>query len=202
MIVQTVAAGKLNKIRNQLNLRGFEYQLVCNANLNYAVLDKAVNFIIAINYSSDLNYPSSVAKALKQPHFNHSKISKDNFSIGFAIGMWNANGLFIFVLQSDIMFLGSSAVRDHFRGWRKILFHHIIQEAYLKRSDLYLVSAHDVIHCCKPKMKPKCVPESWINIYDKTAEYFDMEQVEISTSINIQPYRYGPNHFVNSFYKK
>lgn len=184
-----------------LSCKGFSYQLVDNIELGYAILNKAVKIRIALYYRTDLTYPRKVKEALSKFHHNHSKVSKTNFSIGFALGIKQGNAWIITVLQSDIMFSKSSAVRDHFRGWRKVLFHHIIDLARKEVKDLYLTRAEDVYQCCKPNFKPTQIPQSWYNLYDDTASYFDMTLSELDDLISIQPYFFGPKHEVSTMYK-
>jgi hypothetical protein len=80
-------------------------------------------------------------------------------------------------------------VRDHFRGWRKILFANVVAQAHGKADTLYLCRAEDAERACIPaRTDPGRLAQKWTRIYDLTAEQWRMRLVKVEQPVNVQIY--------------
>lgn len=113
--------------------------------------------------------------------------------IGFALGtkrredratMW-----YIFTMQSSFAFSPHARLRRMIRGWRKVLFVCIADEAYQRSVDGVFLVPSDEVHRTAflgwPKERRR-VPPSWRGIYDRTAVEFGMPRARVATPLNIQ----------------
>lgn len=183
----------------ELGYRGFSYKFHSEIRLLWPKLKPHVNLAMGLIASSNLYYPKRVGELLKKYHPNHLR-QKGDPSIGFVLGQITASGWFIYIIQSDIMFNRSSIIRDHFRGWRKLLVTKLIEQARGKAGKIFLSPAEHVIETCKVKSKPEKLPQSWISLYDKTAEEFGMKRVLVPECVNIQCFEREKDIRSNDFY--
>jgi hypothetical protein len=168
-----------------LGCRGFSYKLDLNMsgyNSRYPRefrLGSRINLRMALLTGKTLFYPSRVNSHFRckwDNHYFHEKMP----SIAFCFGMKTDRAWYIFVMQSDLATRGPSNVRDHFRGWRKILFANVVAQARGKVDALYLCRAEDAVRACfrLTKEKPGRVSQRWRSIYDLTAEQWGMRLVK------------------------
>jgi hypothetical protein len=184
----------------QLGCRGFSHRVERDIAMNER-LRPAIDFRIALMADDSFFYPPLVKKFLRRTENNHF-FSKGFPSIAFALGEKRLDGFYIYVLQSDVVCSRSAVIRQHFRGWRKVLFAHVLREAVDTTSNIYLCSAVDVLRACRPEFpRPFQVPKSWISIYDDTARFFGMEAIELPAPINIQIYPDLPTVPTSRFYR-
>ena len=109
---------------------------------------------------------------------------------------------YIFILQSDLIFQNKSSIRDHFRGWRKVLLYNIAKLAKGKANNIFLCTSNDIFNCChKGFMRPDKLPDIWVTIYDGTAKFFNMDFIKIKKRINIQIFSKQKPIYTNCFYK-
>jgi hypothetical protein len=184
----------------KLGCRGFSHRIERGIKLSEP-LRRAINLRIALMADDSLFYPPLVKKYLRRMENNHY-FSRGFPSIAFSLGEKRADGWYIYVLQSDVVGGRVALVRQHFRGWRKVLFAHILRDAIEKTSNVFLCSAEDVLRACRPEFPgPDQVPESWMAIYDDTARFFKMDKVQTSQPINVQIYPDLPKVQTDRFYR-
>lgn len=172
-------------IFKKLGYRGFSYEFDSNIELVWPKMRDGLGLAMGITCSEDLFYPKKVKDVLKKSKLGHW--GRGNYpSIAFALGQISETGWFIFILQSDLMFSSSSLVRDHFRGWRKLLMNKIINEAKGNTNRLFLCPASGVLATCKSRSRPDVVPNSWNSIYDRTAIDFGMRKIQLAEEVDIQ----------------
>lgn len=183
-----------------MRCRGFSYRV--QEKIRFAIpLAKRITLRHALVAGGDLFYPPRLKAYLRRVSNNHC-FSGGFPSIAFALGAKSRDGWFVFVLQSDLVFCTPSYVRDHFRGWARVLFLSVVERARAETTAVYLCRAVDALRTCHPVLPvPKGVPSSWESIYDSTAFFFGMELVRLDRPVNIQLYpRRNPVH-VTDFYK-
>lgn len=188
----------LKQIFNQLGCRGFSYKI----RTEFEFIDKLqdrINLRLMLVASEDLFYPPRVRKFLRRMNNVHYKI--DGFpAIGFALGLKEFKYWYIFTLQSDLLYR-TSYIRDHFRGWEKILFCILIGRARTEGATIFLPRSCDILLSCYPtEFTPDSVPLSWKQIYDYTANYFGMKLRDLSEPVDSQVFDSGPPAFLKSFY--
>lgn len=174
---------------SRLGCRGFSHTLYVNmAGFPYR-LRRQVNIRIGIVADRQLFYPPRVREYVARHSSNHYFVY-DSPAIAFALGCATKEAWYIFVLQSDLVRRGPSAVREHFRGWRKVLFADILKLASKQQARrLYLCREDDVLRACHDAYpKPMTPPSSWKAIYSGTASDFGMDTVNLRRGINIQLY--------------
>jgi hypothetical protein len=188
-----------------LECRGFSYQVLHSPSfINRFKSDIDIRLAMVANYD-ELYYPDKVINNLKKYSSVHikSKYPLIAFSLGKSFTYEKCKCWLIIVLQSELAFNKSSNLREHFRGWRKVIFSYIINEAKKNGIErLYLVSSKDIMECCSPAhMKPKSVPESWIQIYDHTAVFFNLKMKKIGNELDIQLYARKKPIYKSIFYE-
>jgi len=184
----------------EFHCRGFSYVLQEAIDLRGENLRKEINLRIALMPNEKLFYPPRIRRYLRRSWINH--FLTDRFpSICFALGKITGEECYIFIMQSDLVYRNPAFIRDHFRGWRKILFANIVLLTSRKCKTIYLPSANDVTKCCHPFRRPKITPKSWRMVYDRTAEDFRFSKTRLQKAVNIQVYRDLAPVKVNVFYK-
>jgi hypothetical protein len=184
----------------ELGCRGFSYILHEFIDLRSENLREDINLRIALMPDEKLFYPPRVRRYLRRNWLNH--YLSDGFpSICFALGKLTDEACFVFIMQSDLAYRKPAFIRDHFRGWRKILLKNIALITTRRCRTIYLPSAHDVLKCCHPFRKPMTTPKSWLIIYDGTAEDFQFSPVRLQEPVNIQVYRDLAPIFIREFFK-
>jgi len=185
----------------ELGCRGFSYVLHESITLRGEELREDINLRIALMPNEKIFYPPRIRRYLRRAWLlNHYLF--DRFpSICFALGKKTDKECFVFIMQSDLAYRTPAFIRDHFRGWRKLLFKNVAQIANRKHTTIYLPSAHDVTRCCQPFRKPLTTPKNWLMIYDRTAEDFQLTPVLLREPVNIQVYRDLAPVVVREFFK-
>lgn len=179
-----------------LGCRGFSYELDLEMK-HYDVqhdqeflLGSGINLRIALMAGDQLFYPPRVKKYFSTPVWwrNHY-VRKNMPSVAFCLGKQTGPAWYVFVMQSDLASKGPSCVREHFRGWRMILFANVVAQAHGKTGALYLCRAEDVERASLRIIKGAGrVPDRWRSIYDRTAEQWGMPLVKLSEPVNVQIY--------------
>ena len=168
-------------------LRGFSFAVHQDILFSFPLRD-TINFRFAIVADSSLFYPKKVKDYIRYGRGKNHYRDRGFRSIGFALSRVNDACLFVFVLQSDLVFQGKAGVREHFRGWRKVLIREVVRWA--KRHSLHklrLVSAADVIAACHPEYPvPDTIPSIWLKTYDETAKFLNMKMETQNRFMNIQ----------------
>jgi hypothetical protein len=192
---------ELRKLFKILGCRGFSYKIHDSIKLCGDPIREDITIRIALMPDEDIFYPYRVKRYLRQVQNNH--YFYNGFpSIAFCLGSTSEEAWYIFVLQSDIAYRQPSYIREHFRGWRKILFAKIKEMAMGKTRSICLCRPEDVIKCCHPGgIIPKKVPETWREIYDATAKYFNMKIVQLDKRINIQTFKNLKPVYTNIFFR-
>ena len=177
-----------------LGCRGFSYNLdltMSGYDSQYSPqfqLGHNESLRMALLTGSDLFYPGRVRSYCRNKwnnHYFHGKMP----SIAFCIGRRIDRAWYVFVMQSDLASRGPSYVRDHFRGWRKILFLNLVAQARGKVDALYLCRAEDAVRACIPARKEGGrLAQKLTRIYDLTAEQWGMKLVKVQAPVNVQIY--------------
>lgn len=190
-----------SQISRAIKIRGFSYLFFKNMISFPFLLREAINLRFAMMASPELYYPPKVRASLPKISKNHYRVKRMN-SIAFALGSQIDNSWYIFTLQSDMVFEKQAALREHFRGWRRLLFHHIIEEAKRNSKKVYLSSASEVYRGCHTGYpKPERIPSIWHQIYDGTAEFFGMKQTVIGDKVNMQLFARHRPVYSDKFYQ-
>jgi hypothetical protein len=184
----------------EFGCRGFSYILHESIDLRDENLREDINLRIALMTDEKLFYPPRVRRYLRRNWLNH--YVADGFpSICFALGKLTDEACFVFIMQSDLAYRKPASIRDHFRGWRKVLLKNVALVATRRCRIIYLPSAHDILKCCYPFRKPMATPKSWLMTYDGTAEDFQFSPVRLQEPVNIQVYRDLAPIFIKKFFK-
>ncbi len=179
---------KMRNLFSSLGCRGFSYKFFTDmAGFPYRLRSR-VNLRVALVADQELFYPPKVRKYLTRHRANHYFVYQAP-AIAFALGIITRKIWYVFVMQSDIVRRGSASVREHFRGWRKVLFNSIIDIAKETADYIYLCREEDVLKACHRDFPgPESPPENWRIIYHGTASDFAMARIELKRRINIQLY--------------
>lgn len=184
----------------KVKTRGFSYRFVSGFDFAYD-LCKDVDLRFALLFGDDLFYPPKVRRYLQRKFDCHLP---GKVALAFALGRKLDSAWVITTMQSDLVFGKPSYVRDHLRGWQRVLFSEI--EALARISNikrLILSSAHDQPRCCHPKFKTKTKhPLSWELIYDDTARYFGLVKQATKFEVNIQVLAELPPVYSNELYER
>ena len=167
---------------------------------------KRVDLRFALLLSREMSHPHAVEKALRRYRCHHVVSEKGRcagFSLGQSVTSENEIHWYVLTLQSDLAFCPVAAVRDYLRGWRKALFTCILNSAERQSvTTIYLPPAHEVYRASFQTWRPASggMPQSWRNIYDRTARDFSMQLVGSVDAVNIQvlPWR---TCLCNSFFR-
>lgn len=191
---------KYNNQFKSFSCKGFSYHFLTDIEFGYNKIYDDINFRVALMPNYELYYPTRVRRYLRRVLINHYKL--DGLpSICFSLGKQIQNKCFLYVIQSDLMFRKPSFIRDHFRGWRKVLLNAIINNRDEEIDSFYIPSSKDVLNCCHPFKKPSRVPKMWKIIYDQTADEFGFELTQLSKPQNIQIYKDLPEVIVDKMYE-
>ncbi len=191
----------------KLGCRGFSYRfsrvgsLMGPVSCDWLVLRRQVDLRFALMPEEALFYPPRVWEYVRHRRRGHC-FRSGLPAIAFALGAQIRDAWHIFALQSDFAFSAPSYVRDHFRGWRKVLFADILRTAMDKVRVVRLCTAADALRACHPEYRvPQAVPQSWEPIYEGTAADFGMKPVELGRSVNIQVFSGQPAVYTRRFYE-
>jgi len=187
----------------EMGCRGFSYYFLNDMKGFPLRLRKEINLRVALVASKDLFYPLDIWREIARHRRNHYFYNASP-AIAFALGSIVENRCYIFALQSDILKGASARVREHFRGWRKVIFIEILR--YLKQRKIkaiYLLHEKDVHESCHDGYKvPATLPTIWKNIYSGTARDFGMTMSVLDESINAQLYYAKPEKQVGQMFSK
>jgi hypothetical protein len=182
--------------------RGFSYTHIENMKGFPFRMREAINIRNALIAPKNYFYPINVKKYVNRNRKNHY-FFYDEPSIAFYLGTVYDNDVFIFTLQSDIIKYGPSCIREHFRGWRKVLFAEVLRMAKRKKyRKIYLINEKDVLRSCHKNYPfPKKVPSIWESIYSLTAFDFQLKESILKKPINIQLFANQESVFTDEFYE-
>ena len=184
---------------SSLGCRGFSYRVEDEIDF-CEPLRKRITLRVALMPGEQLFYPPRVKRYLRRVNSNHY-FSGGFPSIAFALGIKRPDAWFVFVMQSDVALRSPSYIREHFRGWRKVLFANIVRLAHGNASMLYLCRAEDVLRACHSGFSPpRTVPTAWHAIYDQTAGDFHMQIAQLSDNVDVQLFPRQPRIFADSFH--
>jgi hypothetical protein len=130
----------------RLGCRGFSHRVEHDIRFNEP-LRPPISLRIALMADDSLFYPPLVKRYLRRMENNHY-FSRGFPCIAFTLGEKKSDGWYVYVLQSDVVGARTASVRQHFRGWRKILFTYVLREAVKNTSNVFLCSAPDVLRAC------------------------------------------------------
>jgi hypothetical protein len=183
-----------------LGCRGFSYKFCSDMTGFPYRLRKRINLRVALVADSALFYPPKVRCYLPR-HRNNHYFAYESPAIAFALGIATRRTWYLCVLQSDLVRTGPAAVREHFRGWRKILFANVISYALESAESLCLCREEDVLRAChEDYSRFSSPPMNWRSIYSGTAAFFGMTGVDLRRRINIQLYDRKPPTYARRLY--
>lgn len=146
----------------------------------------------ALLLPKSLGHPPNVERALRRYRCRHV-VSERGRCAAFALGSSRREGTglawYVITIQSDLAGVNSAAIRDYIRGWRKLLFGIIVQDAIRAgAARIALPPAADIIQASIwPKRQvPLTAPTSWEVLYDKTALEFGLGLTPCDVPVNIQ----------------
>ena len=182
-----------------IGCRGFSFEVGQEVEFTWQ-LRPSIDFSLALYTGKDLYYPPRIRRYL--PRVSKSHVSRGRLpAVAFALGRYVQNSLFVLVLQSDLVFQGPSYIREHFRGWRKILFGQIQAHVRPGTRRIFLSQSEDILGTCNPEYKhPVAVPLLWRQIYEGTAAFFEMRLVQLPYRLNVQCLQEIPRRFSSNFY--
>jgi hypothetical protein len=153
--------------------------------------------------SRSLFYPAAVLK-----YFNSTAWYGNHFyyrdlpSIAFCFGRTIGRDWYVITMQSDLSCTAPSAVRDHFRGWRNVLFANVVAMARGRADAVHLCLVGDVARGCFPGTRDESEPPTrWRTIYDGTAADWRMQVVTAPAPVNIQIYNSKPSVYAQRFHQ-
>ncbi len=180
---------KLRRWFRTLGIRGFSYRLGSEFVFRYPLHSKT-DLRFGLFFFDDLFYPPKVRRYFQRQCDPHILTGGTGGAIclGFALGRKMGPDWALLTLQSDYMFRRPSYVRDHIRGWQRVLLSEVVQAA---RKDgaarILMAGASDQADCRDPRFSSAGdAPESWKILYDGTAAFFDMVPVQWRKPINVQ----------------
>jgi len=190
----------MRRVFSTLGCRGFSYSFVTDiAGFPYR-LRKKVNLRVALVAPRDLFYPPCVRAYLPRHSANHY-FYYEAPAIAFCLGMATRKAWYIFVMQSDLTRRVPACVKDHFRGWRKVLLTNIIRFAVHSVDHVYLCMENHVLEGChRDYPAPREPPKLWKSIYSGTACDFQMDTINLKRAINIQLYDRHPPVYARTMY--
>ena len=190
----------MRKVFGTLGCRGFSYAFFSDMQGFPYRLRRQIDLRVALIASPGLFYPPRVRRYVARHRANHYFLYEAP-AIAFALGMTTRRKWYVFIMQSDLYRRGPACVREHFRGWRKVLFANIVQYASETADRIYLCSEDDVLNGChEGYFRPLTPPETWQSIYRGTAHEFGMDRTEMRRGINIQLYDRRPPVYARSMY--
>jgi len=193
-----------------LGCRGFSYALEMkmwgynSQRSRHHQLSSAVNLRMALMAHPELFYPPRVQRYLRRFQWlaNHYHDRNKVPAVAFCFGKRAEKAWYVLVMQSDPASRGPTPVREHFRGWRNVLFANVVAQAVGHVSTLYLARAEDVERACySGTTEPSRLPERWRTIYDGTALQWGMNAVRVNEPVDIQIYRDRNPVYARDFYE-
>ncbi len=166
-------------------------------------LSSQVDLRIALMPRLELFYPPRVRRYLRRTpwaasHYFQGKIP----AIAFCFGRKLPEAWYVLVLQSDLASKGPTCVREHFRGWRNVLFASVVAQGIGKVRKIYLCRAADVERACLSGTKNAgYIPQTWMSIYDRTAEEWGMKVATVDQPVDVQIYRRKRPVYSHEFYE-
>lgn len=185
----------------RLGCRGFSYRLWTAPEFAGDELSPELNVKVALMPDDGLFYPRRVKAYLRRTGTNH--LRADGFgSIAFALGSVHSGQCLIAVLQSDVARRRQpSYVREHFRGWRKVLLS-LICVAVADRADTIVIPrAADVARACHASFPAAPAQITvWETIYDRTALDFGLVLTKLKRPIDLRVYAERPAVWADTAY--
>jgi hypothetical protein len=164
-------------------------------------LRRQITLRVALVPDRALFYPPRVRAYMRRYQRGHC-FRNGYPAIAFGLGLEIRDAWYIFALQSDLAFGTPSYIRDHFRGWRKVLFASVLHAGMDKVRAVYLCTAADALRACHQEYRaPRTVPRSWEAIYEQTAADFHMQPVQLERGVNIQVFSGQPAVRTCRFYQ-
>lgn len=194
----------------KLGCRGFSYKL----DLQMADYDchrprtgqlhPNINLRAALMPGRHLFYPATVSRYFASTAWYGNHYYREDLpSIAFCFGRKIERIWYVFTMQSDVSSSGPAGVREHFRGWRNILFANVVAQAWGEKADaIRLCLAKDVVRGCFPGTRNDSERSGRLRwIYDRTATDWRMRVVESSQRVNIQLYKNQQPVFARLFHQ-
>ncbi len=180
---------KARKFFQRLRCRGFSYSVWHNASLNDEHLREDIDIRLALVPEHDLFYPSRLRRYLRRGNGNHVRSGAFE-SIAFALAAVTDRRCDILIMQSDLVRRRPSYVREHFRGWRKVLFLLVASIVREHADTICMFRASDVARACDPRFIPTSMQiAAWRSIYERTAADFGLALTRLENPADLQIYR-------------
>ncbi|MGH9878246.1 MAG: hypothetical protein ACRD5H_11455, partial [Nitrososphaerales archaeon] len=151
-------------------IRGFSFALVSNPEFVFQIR-KEFGLRFAMLFDLELFYPSRVAiQLLTNTDTWRGRVIANHLAnaIGWAVGkeisIEHKTSWIIVVMQSDLVKVGPSCVRGHFRDWHRLLLELILEiAANAGVKAIAMVPCSEIMKAAK--YPPRVVPTSWSRIY-------------------------------------
>ena len=186
---QTIQARALFR---RIGCRGFSYAVWSDVPFEGEPLRDDIDVRVALLPESDLFYPDRLRRYLRRGYGNHVRGGAFE-SIAFALAAVKARTCHVLVLQSDLARRRPSYVREHFRGWRKILFLVVASLVRHRADDICVFRALDVARSCHRSFLPTATQiAAWESIYDRTAADFGLRLAALDECADLRIYASEP----------
>lgn len=162
-----------------------------------------INLRLALMPDPSSGYPPRVLHHLSEtPREDNHYFCAGLPSIAFAFGLKTPDAWYVFAMQSDLTSRGPSCVREHFRGWRHVLFANIVRLAAGHAERLLLCQAADVerTRVCPSESEAGRSP-LWADVYDRTARDWGMTLAPVATPVNVQLLRNRAPIYADHFHE-
>ena len=192
------ASQRLRRQFRRLRCRGFSHDVFkdfSDESGSRLQLSRRTNLRIGLTTDPRLFYPPAVRREIDRLDRDRNHFIAGMPSVAFAVGVRDADCWWILGLQSDMASHPAAAVREHFRGWRRVLFAHIVSLARPSVRRVYLPQATE-LEC--PAGRP--TSPIWIRIYGGTACDWKMTSVALDEPMDIQVLRSRPPVQAQHFY--
>jgi hypothetical protein len=188
---------------HQLGCRGFSYRVDAGMPKYAGSLSSRIDFRLALMPSHELFYPSAISRYFSSRGWHDNHYYQGGMpSIAFCFGRTIGRTWYILIMQSDLSSSAPAAVRDHFRGWRNILFANVVAQAKGNADRIRLCLTNDVVRgCLRGSRENTGSSARWSSIYDGTAQDWQMRVVRARTPINIQLYTGQRSVYAHQFHQ-
>ena len=191
---------KWRLIFHSLNCRGFSFRL-CEDPAIHTRLKSHVNIRIALVAEPTLYYPPKVREGIEKFCSMAAHVPR---GIGWMLGtkeqVEGKNWWFILNLQSDLISAQISSLKEIFRGWQRVLFQLVIMLAQRHGISVIAIPSARAVAKARSFHATRSVPENWLSLYDRTAEFFSMQWTSLREPIDLQTIWYSPAVWCSEFF--
>jgi hypothetical protein len=200
-LIDLLEASRLRRVWfRKLGCRGFSFALVRRAAVR-GRFNEHVTLRAALTTSTDLYYPPRIREALRgfRPLSDHSP-GAICWVLGRADDISGERCWVLLNLQSDVTSSGPSCLRDHFRGWRRVLIAALASAAHSEGVRLLAIPAAASVARASIVPAGHLVPARWLALYDRTASEFGMTAHHHHEGLDIETVWYRAPALCHEFF--